>query len=907
MRSSLFDTALTVGCTVAFALALSYAPVPAEWRPIPDIKDRGLKEVALDLVMRKTSAKAQAVPLEGGDVDPTEPESQPVDEDEPTSQPASLGSGSGMQAAVETDRAAQIEALMKSVGARHVDIVEPCVGGTLTACERYALDPFFEALDGLDKGERKESVRIVHFGDSLIASDYISDLVRRRLQKRFGSGGQGFLYVDRPSRFGGLKTRAGDASNGWEITKLPEPPAADGIYGFGGVSFTAKKNETTHYFTKGARRVDVYYVQQEKGGTMEVAADERPLWKIDTRGVREAKKQSVMIPDGAKTVSLSTRGQVRVFGVAFDNEKGGVTLDSIGLPGAFGGAYLKAEPQSFAQTLAARDPQLVIVMLGGNEALRMDNGWTSLEQVKQDAGAFIDRLKSAAPDAACLVTSPLTSGVTTASGEMRVRKVTRPIGDVFKAVAIERGCAYWDMLEAVGGEGAIVKLHEARLMNQDLVHPVRKGADLVGHLLDTALVRAYFVRHGPDALADPTGLLDPSHTALVRTFKKLERLEREKKGRVAIVQLGASHTAGHMFTDEARSILQGRFGDAGRGFIAAGAPSARLKRAKVSRSLSKGWRVHDALQAPPGEYWGLTGIRADGQPGAHMEITFCEGCPPSKVPAVLQFHYLEEPGMGRIELRVDGVKVATFPEKPKQRIEGPIARVFTFKTKGAPHVVRVKNIGEQGDITIFGVSEELERPGLVYDALGLPGATAIVADGFDKATFAAQLAERAADLYVFFYGTNESALQHFDPEAYRAHYASLLATVRQASPDADCLIMGPTDRMIKKEDGSWQEVVALRPVIAALRQVAEQEGCAFWSARAAMGGRDSIQKWLDATPSQAHSDHVHLSEAGYGILAQMLMKEVLDGYGAYLVYAATPSSVSNLDSEKGKKKKKVKQ
>ncbi|MCC6811825.1 MAG: hypothetical protein IT381_30630 [Deltaproteobacteria bacterium] len=903
MRSSLYDTALTVACTLALALALSYSPLPEAFRPIPDLKERGLKEVAAQLVLKQRPGKVAAVPLEGEGPDGPEPESQPVD-DEPGS--ASALSQSGMQAQVEVEKALQLDQLAKAVGAKHVDIIEPCGSSTPSACDRYALDPFFDALDKVAAGERKDSVRIVHFGDSLIASDYISDLIRRRMQKRFGSAGAGFLYIDRPSRFSGLKSRAGDASGGWDITKLPEPPAPDAIYGFSGVSFTTgKRSESTRYQVKGARRADVFYVAQEKGGMIEIAGDERALWKIDTRGSKEAKKQSVQIPEGTKVLTLTTRGPVRVFGVALDNESGGVTLDSVGLPGAFAGAYLKAELQTFSASLQQRDPALVLVMLGGNEALRLDNGWTNLDAIKQDAAAFIERVKTATPDAACLVTSPLTSGVTTASGEMRVRKVTRPIGDVFKAVAIDHGCAYWDMLDAVGGEGAIVRWSEARLMNQDLVHPVRRGADLIAHLLDAALQRAYFVRHGPDALADPSGLIDPSGVAFQRVFKKLERLEKEKKGRVAIVQLGASHTAGHMFTDEARAVLQARFGDAGRGFVAAGAPSARLKRAKVVRSLSKGWRIQDALQAPPGEYWGLTGIRAAGQPGASMEITFCEGCPPARTPAVLQFHYLEEPGMGRIELRIDGQRVTTLPEKPKRGappIELPTARVYTFKTKGAAHTVKVKNVGES-EITIFGVAEELDRSGLVYDALGLPGATAITADGFDKTTFAAQLAERAADLYVFFYGTNESALQKFDSQQYEAHYSSLLATLRQASPEADCLIMGPTDRMIKKDDGTWQEVVALRPVIAALRQIAEREGCAFWSARAAMGGKGSIQQWLDRDPPQAHSDHVHLNEAGYAALAQALMKELLDAYGAYLVYAATPSSVSNLDDQKNKKKK----
>ncbi len=913
MRFSGLDTALTILCTFACVLGLSYAPgVPESLKPIPALSKEPAADVFISLLFRSTRTPVGGAPLEGGD-EAAVPEAEPPEpEDEPETTPdssASRPTRSGFAGEIEPRASRDLEALRVSVAASHVDIIDVCrdpLGGEGQACKRFALDGFFDALDAIERGERKQPVRIVHFGDSLIASDYISDVLRRRLQKRFGNGGRGYLFIDRPSRLGGLRTRCGEASTGFEMAKIPEPLSGDGVYGFSGVSFTAKGNEHVRFDAKGATRASVYFQAQPGAADIEAHGDGRLLARIPGAGERRTVAVDVALPPGTSRFELKVRPGARLFGVALDRDAPGVTLESIGLLGAYSGAYLKAERASFEAALARRSPDLNIIMLGGNEALRLDNGWTNLDVIRQEARELIDRVQAATPAASCLVVSPFASGVTTMGSEIRVRKETRPVGRALRDVAAEAGCAFWDVLEAQGGENAIVRFSEARLMNADLVHPVRKGADLLGHLFETALQRAYFVHHGPDALADPAGLYDPSGQSLERFFGKLMRLEKEKKGRVAIVQLGASHTAGHMFTDTAREALQERYGDAGRGYIAAGAPSLRLKRSKVTRQLSKGWRIHDAMRAGEGEPWSLTGIRAVGKPQASMEITFCEGCQPSKTPAVLEVHYLEQPGMGRIEVRLDNKVVGLLPEAKKGASPTVVAaRTFRVQTRGDAHSVRLKNVGEN-EITVLGVSEELESPGIVYDALGLPGATAVVADGFDKPTFEAQLAGRAADLYVLFYGTNESALPRFDATEYKRRYVSLLDSLTRASPEADCLILGPTDRMAQTEDGSWQEVGALRGVIAALRQVAETRGCAFWSARAAMGGGESIQRWLDKDPPLAHWDHVHLSEEGYGELARLWLRELLEAREAYALQAPSAASLTQLDDPEPENKKKRK-
>src|SRR5262245_34251056 len=92
------------------------------------------------------------------------------------------------------------------------------------------------ALSGLETKTRREHVRIVWYGDSNTAADYLTGAVRRRLEARFGSGGPGYIRVGTsPYRHDGVRViRDGK----WKI--LPEPPArrtleGDGIFGYGGL------------------------------------------------------------------------------------------------------------------------------------------------------------------------------------------------------------------------------------------------------------------------------------------------------------------------------------------------------------------------------------------------------------------------------------------------------------------------------------------------------------------------------------------------------------------------------------------------------------------------------------------------------------------------------------------------
>src|SRR6185503_20816048 len=82
--------------------------------------------------------------------------------------------------------------------------------------------------------------RTMYYGDSIVATDYVTGTLRRRLQKRFGDAGHGFMLMANPwpGYFHNDVVRF--AAPGWQVSRVVGPFAKDGLYGFGGVSFRSE-------------------------------------------------------------------------------------------------------------------------------------------------------------------------------------------------------------------------------------------------------------------------------------------------------------------------------------------------------------------------------------------------------------------------------------------------------------------------------------------------------------------------------------------------------------------------------------------------------------------------------------------------------------------------------------------
>lgn len=373
------------------------------------------------------------------------------------------------------------------------------------------LDGFFQSLRELDNKRRKK-VRMAYFGTSEIGHDRVTSQVRRQLQERFGDGGKGFVLIDRTwAILDHRDVRWEHERANWKSYSIRTGVVPDGHYGLGGVvvenTGAAWAEYATldedhgveagyHPFPAGTAwsKIEVLYQGFEGGGTFKLDIDGSVIKELNTQSDTLVDKAYVAkVTDGPHRLRLDTStGKVRMYGATFERDEGFV-LDALMVIGAWGHSIANFEPEHFRAQLDRRDPQLLVFQFGAKEALR--NPELSAKQLKEFRTGFIKSIQKAMAsreDTSCLVISPKDQGLQTAG-----RIITRPaIPALVKAaqeVAQEVGCAFFNLYEAMGGEGTARRwFHQTpRLVSSDLGHLEEAGSIRIGDLLSDLFLDEY--------------------------------------------------------------------------------------------------------------------------------------------------------------------------------------------------------------------------------------------------------------------------------------------------------------------------------------------------------------------------------------------------------------------------------
>ena len=803
-------------------------------------------------------------------------------------------------------------------------------------CVRTALDPFYATLDALVRGDEAARANMLVFGNSLIASDHVTDIVRDDLQGRFGDGGRGFLLVERLSKIAGRRVRTGRGSEGWSIRSFAQDsPFPTGVrFGFTGAMHEASiDGESTTWKLERGTRARLSWLNTGAGLTLSVdGAEVLRVAATTTAPMDGSESVEVRLPAGKELKLVAEKG-ARVFGVAIEREVPGVVVDTIGVPAASAQLYVEqTDPAIFEAQVAERNPTLITLMLGGNETRALGYGTTTEQSFEQTLSAMLNRLRAAAPAAACLIVTPIDAArTTTGSDELITREEIHTVIRVEKRVAAAYGCAVFDLFSAMGGVGSLARMRAGGLISRDLVHPTARGGDVLGQLFADALIKSWVLTPPPDEplvhrRAQPDGgrprfvglsfpgeesiaqlVVNPAGDQQTSTespplhsfFQRLTELDQGLVARVAIGQFGASHTAGHMLTDRLRQRLGDRFGTLGRGFVAVGEASNRLLPSGVFRELTGTASVADGRNVVLGGALGMAGTKARLEPGAHFRMGFCQGCAnsPSEDNGRLQLAWLYTPDMGTADVLLDGVEVATIMASTRsvasdvQFLSLPVVRekaiLEIVARKDArplhsnrPGVGRARNSTRQegeelsavGPVNLLSVTEEMDRSGVVLDAIGLSGSTGMTPQRWRQDLYAEEVKARRYDLIVTAWGTNEAGIASLDASTYRHHFGATLHTLQNASPGADCLIIGASDRFDRR--GRYLVQAPNHEMVERVqRELAAEHGCAFFSLREAMGGPGSMKQWVK--DGFGNPDHVHFTREGYSKLADMLFDDLL--------------------------------
>ncbi|MBN1771615.1 MAG: hypothetical protein JXB32_10155 [Deltaproteobacteria bacterium] len=363
--------------------------------------------------------------------------------------------------------------------------------------------------------------------------------------------------------------------------------------------------------------------------------------------------------------------------------------------------------------------------------------------------------------------------------------------------------------------------------------------------------------------------LDPFYTALRRTALG-------KPGAVTrVTHYGDSVIIEDLWTGTVRRKLQQRFGDAGAGFLFVARPWEWYGHQDVVTKFTDAWHVkrvtvgqsHDRL-------YGFGGVSfLAGGPGAKATFATSDEGPTGRAVSRFEVYFLAQPHGGTLEVAADGAVLKTF-STAAEAVECGFRRL---DVPDGPHQLSVRSLGG-GPVRLFGVTLEREGPGVVYDGIGILGASARALLEPDEAHWKEQFAHRRPDLVVLTFGTNESD-HDLSMTGYREQLARVVARIRAVAPFAGCLLAGPPDR----GDPNTRKTRPVIPkIVAVQREVALAGGCAFWDTFTAMGGPDTMWRWYRTNPRQSFGDLTHLAPAGGEVLGGLFYGALVQGLLEYL-------------------------
>ncbi|MCS6797862.1 MAG: GDSL-type esterase/lipase family protein [Myxococcota bacterium] len=363
---------------------------------------------------------------------------------------------------------------------------------------RSHLSAFFRSLRATAEGRPGALTRIAHWGDSTIATDLVTYTLRRRLQRRFGDGGHGFVLVARgtmPYMHRDVLHRSG---GDWELRQLVDGSDRDGRYGYGGVQFRSNAGAWASFGTvpdapvgRAVSRFSIHYQRFPGGGRLRLSVDGRYAGDLETRGPVQDAVHVVEVPDGPHVLHLRALGATRLYGVALERDGPGVVYDSLGMVGARARRLLLFDPGHLAHQIATRAPDLLVLGFGGNEA--EDPIGPIRAHYEGEMREVIRRVRAGRPDASCMLLAPLDQARRDERGRVVTFETVPLIVEAQRRAAAAEGCAFFDTFRAMGGEGAMARWSRTRprLALTDFRHATPAGYEVIADLIYRALLSAF--------------------------------------------------------------------------------------------------------------------------------------------------------------------------------------------------------------------------------------------------------------------------------------------------------------------------------------------------------------------------------------------------------------------------------
>ena len=331
-----------------------------------------------------------------------------------------------------------------------------------TADSRIFLQAFYASLE--QSSERV--LRVLHYGDSQIEEDRMTQQIREALQARYGGAGVGLmplvqtipsLTVKQHLHMGGRLITPSQGPRRYFVYGFKRDQRADGLYGPLG-QMSVMNDE----LVKGSEALMAVCTPQGKGPRYS-------QWKIFT-------DSTVQYTTSGDTVLLSGRGDV--YALSQQSETG-VIVDNIPMRGCLGLVFTKMDSAQLASFYREEHVRLIIMQFGGN-AIPSNRNPGTISGIVKGLREQVRFLRELAPEASILFIGP-SDMLTQIDGEWQTYPMVPYMDRLLRKMALEENIAYFSLYSWMGGSGSMMRWQEVGLAGHDGVHFTRSGARKAGN------------------------------------------------------------------------------------------------------------------------------------------------------------------------------------------------------------------------------------------------------------------------------------------------------------------------------------------------------------------------------------------------------------------------------------------
>jgi len=343
------------------------------------------------------------------------------------------------------------------------------------------------------------------------------------------------------------------------------------------------------------------------------------------------------------------------------------------------------------------------------------------------------------------------------------------------------------------------------------------------------------------------------------------KLQRAKNGRdkVRVAWFGDSFTDADLVVCDLRDTLQSIFGGNGVGFVPITHEAAGYRR---SVELSSGGWITSSVIARNGvRNFGINGFNYQPDSANYVRFKASYRYKHTRKFDVFRLFYASQ---NQTEVRL------ALNDTVKQRLTLTPASLPEMVSVGLPDIRKVKlNFSRQSGITVYGASLE-DSTGFYIDNFSIKGNSGISLLAIPKANLMKFDSLLNYDLIVLQFGLNAMTPESRKYTAYMEGMARLVNRFKAAFPDTPILMLSVSDRSERRQ-GEFATMRAVKSLVAVQQQFAYDNKLLFWNLYEAMGGENSMARFVHSNPPLAGKDYTHLNFDGGKIIGHSLAKSIL--------------------------------